>query len=258
MTAADEGSGASDDPPVFLLEAQGISKSFAEPVLEDVSIQVREGEIVALLGANGAGKSTLCRILSGLLEADNGQLLWRGKRLSLASKSEAQRAGIQFVQQELNSIDNLSVAENLHIGRMPTIGGCWIDQARLRLGAIRALERVGLGQLDPATSMERLGVGQKQLVEIAAALDRNAELLLLDEPTAALTPWETRSLFDRLKELRLQGVGMIYVSHRLDEVLKLCDRAVILRDGRIHDSVTLQGMTENQLLHRLTGHPVSA
>ncbi|MFM8174287.1 MAG: sugar ABC transporter ATP-binding protein [Pirellulaceae bacterium] len=258
MTAADEGSGASDDTPVFLLEAQGISKSFAEPVLEDVSIQVREGEIVALLGANGAGKSTLCRILSGLLEADNGQLLWRGKRLSLASKSEAQRAGIQFVQQELNSIDNLSVAENLHIGRMPTIGGCWIDQARLRLGAIRALERVGLGQLDPATSMERLGVGQKQLVEIAAALDRNAELLLLDEPTAALTPWETRSLFDRLKELRLQGVGMIYVSHRLDEVLKLCDRAVILRDGRIHDSVTLQGMTENQLLHRLTGHPVSA
>jgi ribose transport system ATP-binding protein len=251
-------SGASDSSPQFLLEAKGISKSFAAPVLEDVSIQVREGEIVALLGANGAGKSTLCRILSGLLAADHGQLLWRGRRLALESKSDAQRAGIQFVQQELNSIDTLSLAENLFLGRMPTIGGCWIDRAQLRAGAVRALERVGLGQMDPATLLGRLGVGQKQLVEIAAALDRNAKLLLLDEPTAALTPWEAGALFDRLKELCRQGVGVIYVSHRLDEVLKLCDRAVILRDGRIHDAVSLQGMTENQLLQRLSGHPWSA
>ncbi len=258
MTFVENGRGTSDRPPVVLLETKGISKSFAVPVLEDVSIQVREGEIVALLGANGAGKSTLCRILSGLLAADNGHLLWRGKTLSLESKSEAQRAGIQFVQQELNSIDTLSVAENLHLGRMPTIGGCWIDWSQLRAGAIRALERVGLAQLDPETPMGQLGVGEKQLVEIAAALDRNAKLLLLDEPTAALTPWEAGALFARLKELRSQGVGMIYVSHRLDEVLKLCDRAVILRDGRIHDSVSLLDMTESQLLQRLTGHPVSA
>lgn len=258
MTAAEKRRGSSDGPPVFLLEADGISKSFAAPVLQQVSIQVQKGEIVALLGANGAGKSTLCRILSGLLSPDEGHLRWRGQRISLESKSEAQRVGIQFVQQELNSIDTLSVAENLHLGRMPTIGGCWIDRTQLREGAIRALERVGLEFLDPATTMGRLGVGQKQLVEIAAALDRDAKLLLLDEPTAALTPWETRSLFDRLKELRSQGVGMIYVSHRLDEVLRLCDRAVILRDGRIHDSVSLQGMTENQLLQRLTGHPIAA
>ncbi len=257
MTAAEKRREGSRSPPRVLLEAQGISKSFATPVLEDVSIQIYEGEIVALLGANGAGKSTLCRILSGLSSADGGQLRWRGERIALESKSMAQRAGIQFVQQELNAIDTLSVAENLNLGRMPTIGGFWIDQSQLRAGAIRALARVGLSHLDPATPMGHLGVGQKQLVEIAAALDRNAELLLLDEPTAALTPWEARALFDRLKELRSQGVGMIYVSHRLDEVLRLCDRAVILKDGRIHDSLPLQDMNETQLLQRLTEHPVS-
>ncbi len=214
------------------LAVRGLHKAFAVPVLVDVNLDVRAGEVHALLGANGAGKSTLTRIVCGLTRPDRGDMTLDGHPHAPASRRDAERAGVQLVLQELDLIPTLSVAESLCLGDLPRRFGV-IDRRRLDARARSALATVGLDYLDPWAAVGRLGIGHQQLVAIAAALARPCRLLVLDEPTAALSGPETRHLMARLRVLRDNGVAVLFISHRLDEVAALVDRATVLRDGRV-------------------------
>ena len=183
-----------------LLQVTGLQKSYTVPVLEDFSFDVRRGEVHALVGSNGAGKSTFARILSGLTSRDAGSIQLEGRLYNPGSKREAERAGVTLVLQELNVIGTLSVAENIFLNRLPRRAG-FVRFNRLREQSSRALARVGLGAVDPATPAGLLGVGQQQLIEIAGALSQNCRLLILDEPTAALTDPEIEQLFGHIRRL---------------------------------------------------------
>src|SRR2546421_531774 len=200
-----------------LLEVSGLHKSYNVPVLSDFSFELRAGEVHALIGSNGAGKSTFARILCGLTTANSGDILFKGHPHAPRSKREAEHAGIVMVLQELNVIGSLSVAENIFLSRLPQRAG-FVRFGQLHEDAGQALARVGLNDLDPATPAGRLGVGQQQLVEIAGALAQNCRLLILDEPTAALTDPEIDRLFGNIRQLQADGVGIIYISHRLEEI----------------------------------------
>jgi ribose transport system ATP-binding protein len=200
-------------------------------VLVDVDFELQAGEVHALVGANGAGKSTLARILSGLVRADAGSVTIDGRPHAPATRRAAEAAGVVIVLQELNILPTLSVAENLLLDRLPHRAG-WLDTRAMHTRAATALARVGLGALDPTTPAGSLGVGEQQLIEIAAALDRRCRVLILDEPTAALTAPEIDRLFAHLRTLQQGGVGIIYISHRMDEIRRLGGRVSVLRDGR--------------------------
>ena len=227
--------------------AEGLSKDYVVRVLDGVRFELRAGEIHSLVGANGAGKSTLCKLISGLVPPTEGQMLLNGVPYSPGDKRSAESLGVQIVQQELNLIPTLSVAENLLLGRYPQRWGV-IDRRELRRRARTALDRFGLTDIAVDQSAGSLGVGQQQMLEIAAALDRKCELLILDEPTAALSAGETERLFARLDELRAQGVGIIYISHRLDEIARIADRLTVLRDGKY---VSTHAVSEFQPIERV-------
>lgn len=200
-------------------------------VLRDVSFDLAPGEIHALLGANGAGKSTLCKMIAGLTSVTQGSMELSGKPYQPANKQSAELAGVQIIQQELNLIPTLSIAENISLSRLPNRAGV-IRRSQLNDDAREALSRLGLGHLDPRMLVSKLGVGQRQMVEIAGALSRQCKVLILDEPTAALSGSETERLFEQLDELKRRGVGMVYISHRLDEVKRMAERVTVLRDGQ--------------------------
>ena len=240
-----------------LLTAKNICKCFGSAqVLDDVSLDVRAGEIHALLGANGAGKSTLCKIISGLQAADGGTMSISGQLFSPGNKQSAERLGIQIVQQELNQISTLTVAENLFLTRLPSTFGV-IRRDQLAERARRVLDDFGLSDVATDAVMSSLGVGRQQMVEIATALDCECRLLILDEPTAALGVKETERLFDRLRTLRDQGIGIIYISHRLDEVRQLSDRMTVLRDGHVVCTQATASVTTDQIVDWMTGESTS-
>ncbi|AMV39738.1 sugar ABC transporter ATP-binding protein [Planctomyces sp. SH-PL62] len=215
-------------PP--LLSIRGLSKSYAAPVLRAVDLDLHPGEVHALMGANGAGKSTLARIVAGLGEPDSGAMELDGVPYRPGAKHRAEALGVQIVQQELTLLPTLTVAENLFLDRLPTRFGLVRFRA-LRRDAARALARVGLDSVDPETPTSRLGVGEQQLVEIARSLERPCRVLILDEPTAALTAPQVDRLFENIARLKRQGAAIVYISHRLDEVRRIADRISVLRDG---------------------------
>lgn len=235
-----------------LLSVRDLTKRFAVTVLDRAQIDVRAGEIHGLLGANGAGKSTMCRIIAGLLAPTSGTMTLGGQSYAPANKQTAEVLGVQIVQQELNLIPTLSVAENIMLGRLPQTLGV-IHRRELRERTKIALDRFGLSEIEPDTVTGSLGVGRQQMVEIAAALDRDCRLLILDEPTAALSSGETEKLFQWLDKLRSQGVGIIYISHRLDEVSRLTDRVTILRDGQYVCTQQTADLSTNQMVDLITG-----
>ena len=240
-------------PDAPLLRVSGLHKSYSVPVLTDFSFELVAGEVHALVGSNGAGKSTFARILCGLIPRDRGQITFRNNDYAARSKREAEHAGIIMVMQELNVIGTLTVAENIFLSRLPHRAG-FVRFRALHKMAAEALARVGLRDLDSATPASQLGVGQQQLVEIAGALAQNCRLLILDEPTAALTDPEIDRLFENIRRLQGEGVGIIYISHRMDEIRRIATRTTVLRDGRRVATHTAAEVTKAELVREMVGH----
>lgn len=216
-----------------LLEVIGVTKQFSGvTALDDVSLDVRAGEILALLGENGAGKSTLLKILSGAQPPTSGRITFAGRDYAPADPNEAKRQGIVTIYQELSLIPTLSVAENIFIGRAPTGALGMIDWRRMREESRKIIARVGL-TIDPITPVSALSVAEQQLVEIARALSIESRLIIMDEPTSALTESEVQSLLKIMDRLRSEGVAIMFVTHRLEEAATICDRVTVLRDGRL-------------------------
>jgi ribose transport system ATP-binding protein len=236
-----------------LLQVSGLHKSYNVPVLTDFSFELLRGEVHALVGSNGAGKSTFARILCGLTHHDRGEIHLAGQPYAPRSKREAEHAGVVMVMQELNVISTLTVAENIFLSRLPRRSG-FVRFAELHTQARQALARVGLENLDPATPARELGVGQQQLVEIAGALAQNCQLLILDEPTAALTDPEIDHLFSNVRRLQAEGVGVIYISHRMDEIRRIANRTTVLRDGRRVATHNAAEVTPSELVREMVGH----
>jgi ribose transport system ATP-binding protein len=240
-----------------LLEIRGLSKAFAAPVLSGIDLDLFPGEVLALTGENGAGKSTLSRIIAGLLPADGGSLKLNGDAFTPPSRGDAERAGVRMVLQELSVIDTLTVAENLFMGDLPARFG-FVNRQALASRASQLLRKVGLESLDPAQRVGDLGIGQQQLIEIARGLDGAARILILDEPTAMLSAHEVATLFQQIAALREQGVSIIYISHRLDEVQRLADRIVVLRDGRLVENRRASELTHDAIVRAMVGRELAS
>ncbi len=236
----------------IVLELSGVGKTYAVPVLAEVDLAIRRGEVHALLGANGAGKSTLSRIVAGLVTPSAGAMRLDGRAFAPADKRAAEAAGVQIVQQELNLIPTLTVAENLLLTRLPRRFGL-IDRAALHAQARAILDNNGLAALPTDLPVAALGVGQQQLLEIAGALGRDCRVLILDEPTAALSVAEADDLLRRIDLLRKTGAAIIYISHRLDEVVRLADRVTVLRDGRCVHTGPASKLTTDAMVALMSG-----
>jgi ribose transport system ATP-binding protein len=210
---------------------KGISKSFGPVrVLDGIDFSVVGGEIHALIGENGAGKSTLMKILSGAYSADSGSILIDGEAVTIRSTREAEALGIAIIHQELNMIPQLSVMDNLFLGREPNRLGV-IERSRMHGESASWLSKVGAGQIDMNRTAATLSIGLQQLVEIAKALSLDARVLVMDEPTASLTEREIGTLFGIMRDLKSRGAGIVYVSHRMEEIFEICDKVSVLRDG---------------------------
>jgi ribose transport system ATP-binding protein len=238
--------------PSQLLTVAGLTKSYSALVLDRVNLTLNAGEVHALMGENGAGKSTLARIIAGLTHADAGQMWLAGEAYVPTSKMEAERAGVRLVMQELNLIPTLTVAENIYLDHLPERWG-WIQYGRMELEARRLMAEVGLGEIDPNRKVASLGVGQQQLVEIAAGLCRRCRVLILDEPTAALTAPEIERLFAQLRTLTASGVGILYISHRLEEIQQIAQRITVLRDGQVVATSLASQTTMQEVVQRMVG-----
>jgi len=237
----------------ILLHLTGIDKTYpGVKALSDVSLEFAKGEVQALVGENGAGKSTLARIVSGLEKPDCGQMVFRGNNYSPVGKVAAERLGIRMVMQELNLIPTLSIAENIFLNRLPVRMGM-IDRKKLAIAAEDIIAKVGLDGIDPFTLVETLGVGKQQMVEIAAGLSQSCKLLILDEPTAALTDAEIELLFVQIEQLKQEGVSIIYISHRMEEVKRISDRITILRDGVVTGSGQTTDLDMQEIIRLTVG-----
>ena len=240
---------------VPVLEMQGISKRFAGvQALQNVSLEVGRGEVVALIGENGAGKSTLMKILGGVHQPDAGEIRINGQPTVIRGVSDAIKAGVSFIHQELNVLDNLDAAGNVFLGREPLTGGPLrlVDRARMREEAQPYLDRLGLG-IAADTPLDRLSLAQQQMVEIAKALSLNAQILIMDEPTSSLTLAETERLIQVVQDLRAHGVSIVYISHRLGEVKTLADRVVGLRDGKNAGGLSKEEITHERMVKLMVG-----
>ncbi|WP_425291562.1 sugar ABC transporter ATP-binding protein [Aminobacter anthyllidis] len=235
-----------------LLAARGVSKAFfGNPVLRDVSIALLPGRVHALLGENGAGKSTLINMLSGALRPDGGTIEVDGKAASHMTPPEARQAGIAVVQQELSLTANLSIAENIGLGAYPRRFGL-VDYSELASRAREACALVGLDE-PLSTPVAELSLGRRQMVEIAKALYRKPRVLILDEPTSSLSATETRTLTDLLERLRSEGTAILYISHRLNEVMALCQHVTVLKDGSVTADRPLEGTDAAGLVRLMVG-----
>jgi ABC-type sugar transport system ATPase subunit len=233
----------------------GIDKQFpGVHALDDVRLEVHAGECLALMGENGAGKSTLMKILSGVYPADIGTMQIEGQEVRPRNPHHAQSLGVSIIYQEFNLFPNLSVEENIFIGREPNRGGI-VKRRALRNNALAFLAQLGVA-LDPRATVRNLSVAQQQMVEIAKALSMNARLVIMDEPTSALTETEATALFRIIQGLRDQGLGVVFISHRLEEVFAICDRITVLRDGRNVGDLITSKATPEQVVQMMVGRPV--
>ncbi|MGW6509739.1 sugar ABC transporter ATP-binding protein, partial [Streptomyces niveus] len=242
-----------DKGPAPVLALRGASKSFgAVRALHDVSLELRSGEIHALAGENGAGKSTLIKTLAGVHRPDEGQLLLAGEPVVFHGPADARDAGIAVIYQEPTLFPDLSIAENIFMGRQPRRSAGRIDRKAVHRATAALMSRLGVA-LDPQRPARGLSIADQQIVEIAKALSFDARVLIMDEPTAALTGGETARLFAVVRTLRAEGAAVLFISHRLEEIFGLCSHVTTLRDGRHVASEPLDGLTEDDLVRRMVG-----
>ena len=243
----------------MLLQMKRITKRFPGVLaLDGVDLSVDAGEVLALVGENGAGKSTLVNVLTGVFPGDEGEILWDGAPVDIRSPLDARRAGIAIIHQELQLCDNLDIAANLFLGREFTAGGALgvLCRGRQHAEARRWLDAVGLAA-PSSTPVERLTVAQKQLVEIARALSIGARLVVMDEPTSAITQTEAGRLFELIAQMKADGIAIVYISHRLEEVLHHTDRVVCLRDGRRVGEVNTAETSREEIIRLMVGREIS-
>ena len=239
------------------LSMEKICKSFgANNVLTEVNFQLDAGEICALLGENGAGKSTLMNILGGVLPADSGRILIDGEPVSFATPVESLDAGIGFIHQELNLINDLTIYENMFITHLPK-KGVFLDAKLMQQKTAELFQRMQI-DLDPCTMVRDLDASYKQIIEIGRALLQNASLIIMDEPTTSLTEPEITRVFDMMRKLKEQGVGIIFISHKLGEVMEICDRYTVLRDGHMVASGMVCDTDTKQLAAHMVGREVGS
>lgn len=239
-----------------ILEMKGIGKRFPGVIaLGGVDFSIGVGEVVALAGENGAGKSTLMKILGGVYQPDDGKIFVDGKEVAIRSVSDASLHGIGFVHQELNVLDNLTAAENVYLGREPRQFGFLVDRAKLNADAEVFLQRLGL-DIPGKTRLSELSIAQQQMVELAKALSLNARILIMDEPTSSLTLTETERLLEVIKDLRNQGVSIIYISHRLGEIKEIADRVVVLRDGKNAGVLEREQINHDAIVKLMVGRDI--
>jgi len=235
-----------------LLSVSDLHKRYAVPVLRGVNFEVEAGQVHALVGANGAGKTTLCRIICGLTALDGGSMQMESKPYQPASVVDAGEHGIRIVMQEPHLIDNLSIGENLYFSALPTRRGM-IDFERLFDDSREALDSIGLMGLDPRQKVGALGIGQRQLIEIARVLIRPCKVLILDEPTAALTDPQIDLLFEKIAALKSHGTGIIYVSHRISEFKRIADNITVLKNGRAVSTSRVSDLDPNEIVRLMAG-----
>ena len=235
-----------------LLSITGLCKTFSAPVLQGINIDISPGEVHALIGSNGAGKSTLCNIIAGLVKADKGEIKFRDLTYRPASIADAESLGVRMVTQELRLVDNLSVAENINLTNLPHQAG-FIDYDLINRKTHLLLQRFGLKEIDPRQPLSSLGMGQQQLVEIARILNNKCDLLILDEPTSALSEQQVELLFREIRNIQSQGSAIIYVSHRMDEIERIANRTIVLRDGNVVADEQTGELSEDVLIRLMSG-----
>ena len=241
------------ESPAPVISLRGIRKSFAHVIaLRSIDLDVYAGEIHAIMGENGAGKSTLVKILSGVHRRSAGQMTVRGCEVDFASPKDAERNGIAIIHQELNLIPSLSVSENIFLGREPLKVGLFIDYAKIETQSAEILAKFGI-DIHPRADVENLRVGEQQLVEIARALSLNADVLVLDEPTSALSEAEAQLLANFVRVLAAQGVAIVYISHRMNEVFALADKITVLRDGNFIATRRSADVSERDIIRMMVG-----
>ncbi|WP_129595829.1 ribose ABC transporter ATP-binding protein RbsA [Anaerophilus nitritogenes] len=241
--------------PIF--EMKGIVKEFpGVKALDGVDLKIHQGRVMALLGENGAGKSTLMKILSGVYQKDQGQLIYEGEEIHLKGPKDAQDLGISIIHQELNLIPHLTIGENIFLGREPVNKFKKIDWKKLYEDSEKLLKKLKVDK-DPRQKVSQLSVGEQQMIEIAKALSLHAKIIIMDEPTDALTKKETESLFEVIDELRKDEKGIVYISHRLEEIFRMCDDVTVLRDGRFIGEDEVKNLDENKLIEMMVGRKLT-
>lgn len=238
-----------------ILRMTGIVKQFTGiRALKQVDFELRAGEIHALMGENGAGKSTLMKVLCGIYKRDGGTVELFGKPVEFRNIAESQTAGISIIHQELNMMNHLTVAQNIYIGREP-MNGIFIDDRKMERDAAELFARIGVS-IDPSMILGRLTVGKQQMVEIAKAVSHDCRLLVLDEPTAALTQTEVEELFNIMRDLKAKGIGMIYISHRMDEIMRISDRVTVMRDGEYVGTMNTPDTNRDEIVRMMVGRVI--
>lgn len=239
-----------------VLRMEHISKAFpGVKALNDVSLSLRRGEVLALVGENGAGKSTLMKILSGAYVADAGEIYIDEQKMNYARPAEAMEAGVRIIYQELNNLPHMSIAENIFLGNWPKKSGR-VDYGRMKRECRALLERVSL-DVDPFCELGKLSVAQKQLVEIAKALSGNCKVLVMDEPTSSLNETETQNLFEIIRQLSAEGKAIIYISHRMDEIFAIADTVEVMRDGCLVGVHPMREITRERIIQLMVGREIS-
>ncbi|MFV0351066.1 MAG: sugar ABC transporter ATP-binding protein [Oscillospiraceae bacterium] len=237
-----------------ILELKGIDKMFpGVHALKQVNLELMPGEVHALVGENGAGKSTLMKVLTGIYKADSGEITYKNQVVNFTGPKEAQEAGISIVHQELNLMNHLTAAQNMFIGRESK--GFLLDDAKLNRRAQELFSHLQVN-ISPTVKVSRLTVGKQQMVEIAKAISFESSVLILDEPTAALTESEIRELFKIMNSLRERGVAMIYISHRMDEIMEMSDRITVMRDGEYVKTLTTKETNLDEIIHAMVGRTI--
>ncbi|REA55446.1 D-xylose ABC transporter ATP-binding protein [Dyadobacter luteus] len=244
-----------------ILQVSNLTKSYSGiKALDNVQLTLKSGEVHALMGENGAGKSTFMKILIGLIPADSGEIILEGKKLTGSRVNDIQRKGISMIHQEIMSIPELTVAQNIFLGREKEITGSqtgWLNDGKIRQRATALLEEMGV-TISPDIKMKYLSVAQMQMVEIAKAISNNAKVIIMDEPTSAISDKEVAMLFNIIRNLKAKGVAIIYISHKMDEIFKISDTITVLRDGKYIGTKGASELDERELIHMMVGREIGS